>query len=286
MFVSGTAYIFSVYSTYLKSSRHWNQSQLELVGIMLDAGLYAGPIDGILVDIFSTRFNMIFAAICSGSGYFFITLLHGKGSATISAVLMMLAGFGCGLGYTAALATNVKNFRDSERKGTLVSCLVAAFGLSALLFTSIYNLYFDGSVDAFLRFLGIVTFVVYGIGCILCRQVVGSAELEAEPLIGEVPKSQSAMQIILNVFRVIKGLVVDSTFWMLFSVFFLGTGGGLMQINNIGNIVKSLNGSPDPSIVGNAVMVLSLCNGFGRLIISLSDYVSIIEEHFWYWRYF
>jgi hypothetical protein len=64
--------------------------------------------------------------------------------------------------------------------------------------------------------------------------------------------------------------------WILFSLLLFMSGAGLVEINNIGNIVQSLNGGAvDHDYSTKLLTVFSVCNIVGRLIMLSSDFIKI-----------
>jgi sugar phosphate permease len=71
-------------------------------------------------------------------------------------------------------------------------------------------------------------------------------------------------------------LAKKSSFWLSFIALILGAGGGLMFINNVGNLIKSLNGGVERhDLTLECVSVLSVFNGLGRISMGLTDYTKI-----------
>ena len=79
-----------------------------------------------------------------------------------------------------------------------------------------------------------------------------------------------------QVFGAVYFLVRTRTYWIMMIVFILVAGSGSVQINNTGHIVQSLNGGvQDGNLTTMLILLLSLSNASGRLLMGLSDVVPI-----------
>lgn len=67
-------------------------------------------------------------------------------------------------------------------------------------------------------------------------------------------------------------VIKEVDFWLLFLVFAVGSGAGLMVINNIGSIRLTFGGTEGDVTQTSLVITLSVCNFVGRLLFGyLSD---------------
>ena len=68
-----------------------------------------------------------------------------------------------------------------------------------------------------------------------------------------------------NIAAAFRKLFQSSTYWMLVLVFTLLAGNGLMIINNLSSIAKSIDPINGGTIVASLVALMSACNCLGRL---------------------
>jgi len=173
--------------------------------------------------------------------------------------------------YAASLKTNINNFHPRHR-GSVVAVLVSGFGISAFIFAELYSGYFNSTnLTSYLRFCAFVITACGVIGFIFVVPIKRSfATLTAEEF---VAKNGCSCVTLAEIWANVKVLLQNTFFWLLFFTFLLGTGGGLFHINNVGNVIKSLNnGVEDHPSVLRAVTLISFGNCGGRLFMGLSDF--------------
>lgn len=270
--VSGAAYSFGSYSHKFKEALSWPQHDIELMGELLNVGMCLGPIIGSLVDTFTARVTFIISLLTCFVGYFVVGILVSAQSSLppiIYGIFMLSAGFGAGLGYNTALAVAVHNFKDSPYSARVIGLMSSMFGFSATVFSAFFN-GFHMSASTSLQFMGITLAGTYLVGALTVKRLAPEMS-HYSPLI---PKEKiSAISKVMNCF---KTLFVQSSFWILLACFILGCGGGSMVINNVGHISKTLNnGLEDSDAIVLLVLTLSFCNGAGRVLMGLSDYLAV-----------
>lgn len=113
---------------------------------------------GILVDSKGPRPAVLFGAILLALGYFPLQRAYMKGSGSVP--LMCLYSFFTGVGGCSAFAASIKAsaLNWPHHRGSATAFPLAAFGLSALFFSSISTLIAPGDVGDFLMLLAIGTF--------------------------------------------------------------------------------------------------------------------------------
>ena len=80
----------------------------------------------------------------------------------------------------------------------------------------------------------------------------------------------------ISVFLVLLHLLRLPLFYLYFAVIFLVGGCGYLIINNTGNVLQSLNdGQQDHELTFACILLLSLGNGLGRMLMAFSDVVPI-----------
>jgi F0F1-type ATP synthase assembly protein I len=291
----GAVYGFSSYSTEIKSKLNWSQGNIEYVGEMLNVGTYIGPVTGMIVQIFrkSPYLNFLIAGICVGLGYFLsgIVLERNEGmnpSPLLLGFLLFLVGFGSGIFNITTLAVNVQNVSSSDRKyqkGIFISCLNGAFALGAIIFSYFHN-WLDSTV-LFLKYMGLIVFVISLLGCFLVKldgNTYVNVEEEERVSINNAEADGNAFEFrdsvkerIIEVFRCIIRVGKVPAFWMIFLAFACGAGNGLMFSNNLGSLIESMNTEQagKEEIKGfklQCIIIYSISNALGRILMGLSDY--------------
>lgn len=260
---------------------------------------------GFFFDKFGPRMTYIKSSICLfvGYGLMWAGSLGKIWSNNIAMGLyMVFVGYGSVAGYMAGLLTNTKNFRP-EHRGKIVAVLVAAYGLSAAIFSQIYHHTFNHDVGRFFWLLAIILGALPILGIFLVQYVPVDLQplpppatttesslftietvpqedlptpLDDEPLdlTATTPPPSSASPppttpLLLHApgkYGDLRGLPVlkSPDFLLLFAVVFCCTGVGLTWINIIGNIVKSYKITSIPA--SGYVIGLSVANAIGRLL--------------------
>lgn len=116
-----------------------------------------GSVAGYLSDSYGPTIPIILGSLFLFCGYAttHYCYTHTIANFYILALGGMCAGFGSTLAYSAVIKTAALNF--PHHRGTAVAFPLAAFGLSALFFSTIRSLYYDKDTAGFLALLAIVT---------------------------------------------------------------------------------------------------------------------------------
>lgn len=205
---SGTNYVFSAYAPQLGSRLNINHTQLNIVGIAGNAGVYSsGPIWGRFVDLRGPRMPFIASSLLLFTGYAGIRYIYDKGLApeesTISSttfILLIICGYitgtGGNAGVTSAINSTAKSFPDNAR-ATTVGLVLSGFGLSAFLFSSISRLFFPGDTSSFLLVLATGTVCPMIVGYFLVRPIPYARSTPSSPSLrgqpSRMPISDSSM---------------------------------------------------------------------------------------------
>jgi OFA family oxalate/formate antiporter-like MFS transporter len=173
----------------------------------------------------------------------------------------VLAGSGFGFGYSSATPPALKWFPPSKT-GLIAGMVVAGFGLAPVYLAPVSQ-YLLGhyQIQKSMLILG-VAFVV-----IVC----GLAQLLVNPPAGYVAGSQSApgataKAVAANATP--SEILRQPTFWLLWVIYFIGSGAGLMVIGSISGMAKKSMGTA--AFV--AVAIMAIGNASGRILAgTLSD---------------
>ncbi|KAH8834961.1 major facilitator superfamily domain-containing protein [Flagelloscypha sp. PMI_526] len=207
---AGTNYVFSAYSPQLGERLHITHTQLNMVGLAGNIGVYgSGPLWGKLVDLRGPRLNHLLGFLFLLIGYsgirsFYVSYegetepIHTLGFAVLL-VCSVLSGAGGNGGFMAAVNATAKSFPDQLR-GSATAIVLSGFGLSAFLFSTLAHYAFPGNTGSFLLLLSLGTSFPMLIGAIFVRPVplpmseggVGTLDTSAhEPLLSpNEPRSQ------------------------------------------------------------------------------------------------
>ncbi|BFZ54121.1 GTP-binding protein rbg1 [Savitreella phatthalungensis] len=167
----GTNYVFSSYAPQLSDRAHLTALEINLVGIAGNMGVYLlSPFTGKLVDTLGVKSPLAIAGACLFIGYYGIYTVYVREWQHAAAILCLfsaLTGVGSSLGNSAVINASAKSF--PHNRGTATAFPVAAFGLSAFVFSRINHGLFIGNTPAFLQTLAFAC----GISLIACSLVVG-----------------------------------------------------------------------------------------------------------------
>jgi len=162
----------------------------------------------------------------------------------------VLAGIGIGFGYSAATPPALKWF-PASMTGKIAGVVVAGFGLAPL--------YIAPLTDLLLK-KGGVGFATLFYSLFFLISVCGLAMLLKNPeekALG-VGKNSSALQVSVQPL----GLFVRKDFYLLWMIYFIASGAGLMVISSINGMAKKSMGE----MAFLAVVVLALGNASGRVM--------------------
>jgi MFS family permease len=182
---SGTNYVFSAYAPQLAARLGLTSTQLNLIGIAGNLGVYtSGPVWGVFIDRNGPR-----GVLCWGMGLIFAgyggirwlylsspasSPTHDPASSKMVLALatcMLMTGYAASAGLNSSLNTVARSFPSSSR-ATASGITLAGFGLSAFLFSTLAHSVFPGRTDAFLGLLAVGTALGMGIGVLGVRPVV------------------------------------------------------------------------------------------------------------------
>ena len=171
----------------------------------------------------------------------------------------LLAGTGIGFGYSSATPPALKWFASSK-SGLIAGIVVSGFGLApvyiAPLATFLVNNY--GLQNAML---------IFGISFIVI--VCGAALVLRNPPEGYVPEDKKAGMKMKNVNTAENHnaayMIKTPTFYLLWTVFFISSGVGLMVIGSISGMAKASMG--EAAFI--AVAIMAVGNAGGRIVAGL-----------------
>jgi nitrate/nitrite transporter NarK len=168
----------------------------------------------------------------------------------------VLVGVGLGFGYSSATPPALKWFPPGKT-GLVAGLVVAGFGLAPV--------YLAPSSDFLLRHYGLLkAMLIFGIAFVVI--VCGLAQLLINPPAGYVaaiPGSAAATIPAPN--RTPGEVLRRPEFWLLWVIYFIGSGSGLMVISSVSGMAKKTMG--EAAFI--AVALLAIGNATGRIAAGL-----------------
>ena len=163
----------------------------------------------------------------------------------------VLVGTGIGFGYSSATPPALKWFPPSKT-GLIAGLVVAGFGLAPV--------YLAPTSQKLLALYGLQTsMLIFGIAFLVI--VCGLAQLLVNPPAGYVVAAKSGAAKTAAASSVPSEMVRTVSFWLLWVLYLIGSGAGLMVISSISPMAKKSMG--DYAFV--AVAVMAIGNAAGRI---------------------
>ncbi|CAK5277746.1 unnamed protein product, partial [Mycena citricolor] len=282
---AGTVFIFPILSPSL--AHKLTQPQLTSIVLAGIAGQYpCTPFVGRLVDQRGPRLSSLIASVLFFASFglsaveFQRILESPSGASSTSAYVLVLlfacGGFGTVFSYFSSLFAATRNF--PAYPGTASGAVMALFGLSPLVLTSIATHFFadeTGSPDSLqlvslMKFLAIFTGVVHAVG-FFSLKISNTAPVQTED-------PDETTSLLANPPKVVAvnwtDLFHDRYFWFLFALCVLILGPCEMVMSNVGTIALSLPATSGSS-PATQVQTLATANTLTRIIYgSLVDLLS------------
>jgi len=254
----GVLYTWSLFKGAIEKEFGWRGSQLnDPYALCCLVFAFTMILAGRCQDRFGPRLTATIGGLLVGAGMVLISQTRSYWAWLIG--FGLLVGLGIGFGYSSATPPALKWFPPS-RTGLIAGLVVAGFGLAPVYLapTSQYLLAHFGLQKSML-ILG-VAFVV--IVCGLAQLLVNPPEVAgAKPSSGS---GAAAAPVNLSPREVLR----SPLFYLLWLIYFIGAGAGLMVISSVSGMAKKSMGE----LAFLAVAVLAVGNAGGRILAgSLSD---------------
>jgi OFA family oxalate/formate antiporter-like MFS transporter len=256
----GILYTWSLFKASIEKDFGWKGSQLnDPYALCCLVFAFAMILAGRCQDKFGPRLTASIGGLLVGVGFVLCSFT------TNYAVWLLgfgvLAGIGIGFGYSSATPPALKWFPPSKT-GVVAGLVVAGFGLAPVYLapTSTYLLgHFQ--VQKSMLILGIAfTGIVCGLAQLLVNPPAGYSAAP-KPAAGAAAKPSAAALTPRDILR-------QPLFWLLWLIYFIGAGAGLMVIGSISGMAKKSMGA----MAFVAVAIMAIGNAAGRIIAgSLSD---------------
>ncbi|CAM6018265.1 unnamed protein product [Sphagnum balticum] len=180
---AGNAYMFAFYSSKLKSVLHYNQLQVNNLGVAKDLGENVGLLAGFLCNKLPPWTLLSIGALTGFLGYGVTWLVVSERIQALPywqmSVLLWIGGNSATWFNTAVLVTCMRNFPNS--RGTVVGILKGFVGLSAAIFTQIFSSLLGSDPNALLLLLAIGPTVVSLAAMLFIRPVPPKAQQVLDP---------------------------------------------------------------------------------------------------------
>lgn len=277
----GILYAWSVFKDTIERSINaggegaftWNEASLnDPYAVCILTFAFSMILAGKLQDKKGPTITALIGGLLVGSGFILVSF-------TTNYLLWvlgfgLLAGIGIGFGYSAATPAALKWF-PASKTGMIAGIVVSGFGLApvyiaplATWFVSSYGLHQT------MRIFGLMFIVV----------VCGCALLLKNPPAGFIAGKKQNEKAILKTATVKPAtefktgtLLKSPVFYLLWIIFFIGSGAGLMVIGSISGLAKSSMG--DAAFI--AVAIMAIGNAAGRIVAGMaSDKIGKISTLF------
>jgi nitrate/nitrite transporter NarK len=254
----GVLYTWSMFKGAIEKDFGWKGSQLnDPYAICCLVFAFAMILAGRCQDKFGPRITASIGGVLVGSGFALISTTNSYAIWVLG--FGVLAGLGIGFGYSSATPPALKWFPPSKT-GLIAGLVVAGFGLAPV--------YLAPASDFLLRNLGLLkSMLVFGIAFTVI--VCGLAQFLVNPPSGYSATAYSGKNTTQSPIQPIdmppSQILRTPSFWLLWVLYFIGAGAGLMVISSISGMAKKTMG--EAAFI--AVAVMAIGNAAGRIVAGL-----------------
>jgi len=257
----GVLYTWSLFKGAIEKEFGWQGSQLNdpyaLCCLVFAFTMIAA---GRCQDKFGPRLTASIGGLLVGAGLVLISTTNSYGAWLLG--FGVFVGVGIGFGYSSATPPALKWFPPAKT-GLIAGLVVAGFGLAPVYLapTSDFLLRNYGLLKSMLIFGVAFTIIVCSLAQLLVNppagHVAGANTTESNPTTKSAAVNFSPGEILRQ-----------PQFWLLWLIYFIGSGAGLMVISSVSGMAKKTMG--ESAFI--AVAVMALGNAGGRIIAGiLSD---------------
>lgn len=260
MLFAGVLYAWSILKSPLAAEFDWKASELALTFTLAMSFFCIGGLLGAQLSKRAGHRIALIAAGCLALLGFALTALLPLNSVTMLFITYgVLAGSGIGIAYNVVIATVSAWFPD--KKGLCSGCLMMGFGASALILGNAANSLFKSSLGwrTIYIILGAAICVVLILAGILLKKPDAQTVLP-QPKVSKAAKSESFERLDYTSGQMLR----RPSFWMAFICISFLAAVGSSVISFAKDLALSVN-APE-SLAVTLVGVLSVCNGFGRIL--------------------
>ncbi|MEK7677289.1 MAG: OFA family MFS transporter [Verrucomicrobiota bacterium] len=256
----GILYTWSMFKGAIEKEFGWKGDQLnDPYALCCLVFAFAMILAGRCQDKFGPRLTASIGGLLVGAGFVLCSTTSSYGLWLLG--FGVLAGLGIGFGYSSATPPALKWFPPS-RTGLIAGLVVAGFGLAPV-YLAPASQYLLGhyQIQKSMLILGIAfVAIVCGLAQLLVNPPPGYVA-GPKPAPGAAAKAVAASAIPGEILR-------QPTFWLLWVIYFIGAGAGLMVIGSVSGMAKKSMGE----LAFVAVAVMAIGNAGGRILAGiLSD---------------
>jgi len=249
----GVLYTWSMFKGSIERDFGWKGSQLnDPYALCCLVFAFAMILAGRCQDTFGPRITATIGGLLVAAGLTVISITNSYGVWVLG--FGLLVGTGIGFGYSSATPPALKWFPPSKT-GLIAGLVVAGFGLAPV--------YLAPASDFLLRHCGLLkSMLVFGIAFAVI--VCGLAQFLVNPPAGysaSLNESSSVANAKDNTDFTPGQIIRTPEFWLLWVLYFVGAGAGLMVISSISGMAKKTMG--ESAFV--AVAVMAVGNAVGRI---------------------
>ena len=177
---AGSTYVFSSYAPQLQTALHLSSTQLNVLGLAGNMGMYmSGPLWGRWIDQSGPHGAVLAGAFLVLSGYGVVSRAYKyewqNMPVAVLAIFCMLTGLGNSAGNNAAINVQAKNWTGTHR-GSAMALVLSAFGLSAFVYSTLSHVFFSGNVTGYLDLLALGSFGCFLTGMSLLKVIPPTQE--------------------------------------------------------------------------------------------------------------
>jgi MFS transporter, OFA family, oxalate/formate antiporter len=257
----GILYTWSMFKGAIEKEFGWQGSHLNdpyaLCCLVFAAAMILA---GRCQDKFGPRLTASIGGVLVGLGFIICSSTSSYGLWLLG--FGVLAGIGIGFGYSSATPPALKWFPPSKT-GLIAGLVVAGFGLAPVYLAPVSQ-YLLGAyqLKTSMLILGIAfTMIVCGLAQLLKNPPVGYVAA-APGVAGKAANATAAVHVTPG------EILRHPSFWLLWVIYFIGAGAGLMVIGSISGMAKKSMGE----LAFVAVAVMAIGNAGGRILAgTLSD---------------
>lgn len=260
MLFAGVLYAWSILKAPLATEFGWGASELALNFTLAMSFFCMGGLLGAAISKrLGSRVALIIAGILAALGFLLTALFQNSSVVMLYLSYGVLAGLGIGIAYNVLIATVSAWFPD--KKGLCSGCLMMGFGASALILGNVANALFQSTLGW--RY----TYMI--LGAAICVFLLLAGLLLQKPKPGMVlPEAKSKKNGNVENFDhkdyTSAQMLCRPSFWMAFLCISCLAAVGSSVISFAKDLALSVNASETLAV--SLVGVLSVCNGFGRIL--------------------
>ena len=250
----GVLYTWSLFKAAIEKEFGWKGAQLnDPYALCCLVFAFTMILAGRCQDRLGPRFTATIGGLLVGLGLLLVSTTNNYGMWLLG--FGVLVGVGIGFGYASATPPALKWFPPAKT-GLVAGLVVAGFGLAPVYLapTSDYLLRHYGLLKSMLVFGGAFTVIVCGLAQVLANPTAA----ETARIKAQTPAAANAVPAV----EYSPGQILRQPgFWLLWVIYFIGAGAGLMVISSVSGMAKKTMG--DQAFV--AVAVMALGNAGGRI---------------------